>query len=144
PAQAEVDRDVTRGGVGDHLGDDERADLARAALQEAGVLLLPLVEAADAAAQDGAAAVRVLLREVQAAVLDGGDGRHQGELGEAVEVAGGLAVEDGGGVEVLDLAAELDLEGGGVELLDRRDAAAAGTQPLPESPDVLPEGVDRA
>ena len=66
------------------------------------------------------------LREVEAAVLDGRDGGDQGELGEAVQAAGGLGVEDGLGVEVLDLAAEVDLEGGGVELLDRADAALAG------------------
>ena len=60
------------------------------------------------------------LGEVDAAVLDGLDGGDQGELGEAVEAAGGLGVEQLLGVEVLDLAAEVDLEGGGVELLDRR------------------------
>ena len=87
PAQAEVDRDVAGGGVGHHLGDDEGADLAGAAFDVAGVLLLELVEAADAAADDDAAAVRVFLGEVEAAVLDGVHGGDHGELGEAVQPA---------------------------------------------------------
>ena len=37
-----------------------------------------------------------------------------------------FGVEIGLGVEVLDFAAELHLEGGGVELLDQADAALAG------------------
>ena len=48
------------GGVGDHLGDDERADAAGPAVDEAAVLLLELVQAADAAADDDAAADRDL------------------------------------------------------------------------------------
>ena len=54
-----------------------------------------------------------------------------------------LASSDGFRVEVLDLAAEVDLEGGGVELLDRADAAPAGQQRLPERRHVHGERVDR-
>src|SRR5205807_1049970 len=68
PHQAEVDGDIAGGGVGDHLGDDERADLVGPPLQVDGVLVLELVEAADAAADDGAATEGVLAREVQPAV----------------------------------------------------------------------------
>ena len=94
-AQAEVDRDVAGGGVGDHLRDDERADAARAAaLHEAGVLLFEFVQPADAAADDDAAAEGVFLGEVQAAVLDGFEGGDHGELGEAVEPPDGLGVEE--------------------------------------------------
>ena len=59
-AQAELDRDVAGRRVGDHLRDDERADPAGPALDEAAVLLLELVQAADAAADDDAAADRDL------------------------------------------------------------------------------------
>ena len=70
-AQAEMDRDVAGGGVGDHLRDDERADAAGPVLDKAGVLLFEFVEAADAAADDDAAAEGIFLGEVEAAVLDG-------------------------------------------------------------------------
>ena len=114
PHRPEVNRDVAGGRVGDHLGDDERADLAGAALMIAGVLLFELVEAADAAAEDDAAAERIFLAKVEAAVFDGFDGGDQRELGEAVEAARGLAVEILFGIQVLDFAAEVDLEGASV------------------------------
>src|SRR5581483_8077349 len=59
-AQPEVDRNVPRSGVGDHLGDDERTDPPGTVLEVTAVLLLELVEPADAAADDAAAAVRIL------------------------------------------------------------------------------------
>ena len=71
------------------------------------------------------------------------DGR-QGELREAVQPPGRLRIEDGFRLEVLDFAAEMDLEGGRVELLDDADAAAAGAQGRPEARNVRAERVDRA
>src|SRR5262249_59945897 len=82
PAQAVVDGDVPRGGVGHHLGNDERADLGRPGLEILGVLLLVFGQSANAAADDGAAAVGVFAAKIDAAVLDGLDGRGQGKLGE--------------------------------------------------------------
>ena len=55
-----------------------------------------------------------------------------------------LRLDDGLRFEVLDLAAEVDLEGGGVELLDDADAAPAGAQPRPEAGNVRAERVNRA
>src|SRR5262249_36823897 len=46
-------------------------------------------------------------------------------------------------MKALHLAAELDLEGGGVELLNRRDAAATGAQAVPVPLDVEAKRVDR-
>src|SRR5439155_27059628 len=102
------------------------------------------VEAADAAADNGAAAEGVLPAEVQAAVLDGREGRHHRELREAVQAARQPRVQDRLGFEVLDLAPELDLEGSRVELLDRADAAPAGAQPLPVAGQVRRQRIDRA
>src|SRR5207244_1244271 len=86
--QAEVDGNVAGRRVGDHFRDHERADLVRAVLEVAAVLFLKLVQAADAAADDRAAAEGVFPAEIQAAVLDGVDGRHQRELREAVQPPG--------------------------------------------------------
>ena len=94
PHQAELDRDVAAGRVGDHLGDDERADPARARRSCSAVccssnsfsppMPLPMIDAA---------AERVLLGEVDAAVRDRLVGGDQGELREPVELAGRLGVE---------------------------------------------------
>ena len=52
---------------------------------------------------------------------------------------------DFSGSQVLDLAAEFGLEGGGVEQVDETDAAAAGAECLPEVRDVrAAERIDRA
>src|SRR5947209_6896254 len=143
PAQAEMDGDIARGGVGNHLGDDEGADLAGPAVNVVGMLLLELIETANAAADNDAAAVRIFPAEVQAAVLNRRDRRYQGELSEAIEPAGHLGLESRLGIEVLHLAAEVNLEGGGVELFDAADAAPAGAERAPEFLDVRGEGVDR-
>ena len=59
-------------------------------LMIAAVLFFELVEAADAAAEMTPQRIRILAIEVEAAVLDGGRGGHQGELGEAVQPLRGL------------------------------------------------------
>jgi hypothetical protein len=61
PAEAELDADDAAGGVSHHLRDEEGADAVRAALEEDGLLLLDLLESADAAADYAAGAVEVLL-----------------------------------------------------------------------------------
>ena len=56
----------------------------------------------------------------------------QGELREAIEVPRFLDAKPGDRVPVADLAAELDLELGGVEQRERPDAAPPGAQGRPE------------
>ncbi len=90
-AQSEMNGDVARSGVGDHFRNDERADLARPSVQVTTMLLLELIEAADAAAENDAAAERVFPREVDAAVFHGVDGGHESELSETIEPAQVLA-----------------------------------------------------
>ena len=139
-----MDGDIAGRGVGNHLRNDERADAARTAADEARVLFFKLIQAADAAAGDDAATVRVFLAEVDAAVLDGLDGGDQGKLREAVEVAGDLGVEVRFRVEVLDLAAKMNLERRSIDLLDRANAVAAGADCAPELLDIGGQGVDRS
>src|SRR5207237_9105239 len=103
-----------------------------------------LSQAAAGAAGDDARAVRVFLAEVDAAVLDGLNGGDQGKLREAVEMADDLGVEVRFRVEVLDLAAKMNLERRSIDLLDRANAVAAGADCAPELLDIGGQGVDRA
>ena len=64
----------------------------------------------------------------QAGVLDGLDGCRHAEVDEAVHVAGFLARDVLLDLESLHLAGEPDRQGGGIELGDVGDAAAAGQQ----------------
>ena len=82
-----------------------------------------------------AAAERVFLGEVEPAVARRPRRRRPAaNWREAVEPAGRPGVDDRLGVEVLDLAAEVDLEVGGVEQRDGRDAALARRGALASSP----------
>ena len=76
-----MNADVSRGGIGHHFWDDERANAARpAALHEFGVLFFVFGEAANAAADDGAAPKGIFPAEVNAAFLPGIVGSDHGEL----------------------------------------------------------------
>ena len=100
------------------------------------MLLLKLVEPADAGPDNRARPVRIFLAKIEAAVLDRADRCHQGKLGEAVQMAGDLGIQHCLGIEVLDLASKMHLEGRGVELLDQADAVPAGAERLPELLDI--------
>ena len=78
--------------------------------------------------------------------LDGLVGGDHGELAEAVEPLDflGVDVEVVGGVEVADLAAEVDLELGAVEAAERPDAALAGAEAVPELGGFAPRAVTTA
>src|SRR5207247_5287364 len=109
----------------------------------ASMLLLALADATNAAAEDDAAAERVLARDLEAAVPDRFLGRHQRELSEAVQSPGRLGVKQLLGGEVLHLAAEMHLERRGVKLLDRADPALAFDQSLPQDRHADAERADR-
>jgi hypothetical protein len=141
-AEAELDGDVARGRVEHHLGDEEGVGLGRAFLQVADVLLLQLVEPADAAGDDGAAAVLVLLGEVDPAVLPRLHGGGDGDVDERVGAADLLGVEPVGGIEILHLPAEPDLHPVGGELREEGDAALSGEAAFPERGNVVAERSD--
>src|SRR5437588_649800 len=58
-------------------------------------------------------------------------------------MADGFSVEGGLGMKILDLAAEVHLEGGGIELLDRPNAALAGAKTLPVPFQVIGQRIER-
>src|SRR5262245_31331175 len=107
------------------------------------MLLLEFVQPADAAADDDAAAVGILFREIESAVLNGGVRGHHGKLSETVQPMYLLFVYQRFGVEVLYLAAEVDLEFRGVELFDGSDTALACQQRGPEARNLATQRVDR-
>src|SRR5262249_54335390 len=95
------------------------------------MLLFVFGQSANTAADDGAAAERVFPGGVETAVVErlmGGDHR---ELGKAVHAPARFAIEDLLRRPVLDLAADLDLEFRGVDLLDVADTATARNQAIP-------------
>ena len=121
-------------GVGDHLGDDERADRAGPSLSDGECCSSNSFRPPMPLPRMTPQRKRIFAGEIEPAVLHGLHGGHQGELGEAIQAPGRLRRSSHGFrlEPSLDLAAELDLEGGGVELLDRADAALARAQRGPE------------
>ena len=71
-------------------------------------------------------------------------GGHQGELGEAVEPAGRLGVQDGSGLKFLTSPPKWTLKAVVSNCSIGADAAPAGQQGLPEARHVRAERVDRA
>ena len=71
-------------------------------------------------------------REIDPRIVDRRDGGGQGKLCKSIEVPRVLDPEPCDGVPVADLAAELDLELGGVEERERAHAAPTGAQSRPK------------
>src|SRR5205823_6579763 len=95
------------------------------ALQQPGVLLFVLADAADAAADEDSRALRIFLAEVEPAVLHSLDGGGQAELGEAIQAPSQLSIQHFIGIEVAHLAREGNLPVGHVKQIDAADAALA-------------------
>ena len=111
--EAVLDRDFTGGDVGDHLGDEEGVVLGTLFGAVDGIvagLFFEGVDAADTYAEDNADTVLVNGLEVHAAVLDSLHGGHEGILLVEVHLAGFLAVDIVGHLEVLDFAGKLRLK----------------------------------
>src|SRR5262249_27793455 len=106
--------------------------------------LFEFVEPADARAYDRPAAKWAFLAEIDAAVADRVERGHNGELGEAIHSPDVFGVQDGLGMEILDLAAEVDFECRSVEERNGGDAAPPGEQTAPVGRHVVGERVDRA
>jgi hypothetical protein len=126
------------------LGDGERADAIRSLENQPPLLLFDLVETADAGADDGAAHVGIVFREVDPRVLHGVGAGDQCELGEAVDPLYFLRLDVACGGPVVDVAAELHLVVGRVEELDRVNAAFTSKHALPQIPDFEAQGGDGA
>ena len=95
--------------IGDAHRDEERGNTVKSFFQRLGVLAFYNVQAADAAGNIDAAAERVFLIHIQAALPEGFVCRRDGELGEAGEPAGLLTAHQRGRVKILYFAGELNL-----------------------------------
>ena len=131
PLGAEPDRDLAGGEVDDGRGNEERRDLARAALEQRLVLALDRGEPADARRDEDADRRRVLGRDRQPRVVHRELRRRDGVLDEDVHLLDVFLVDELQRVEAPDLRRDLRGEPAGVELRDPRDAARPGQQRAP-------------
>ena len=126
---------VAAGRVEHHLGDQKGGNAVVPLLRHADDLVFNLMQPADAAAENDAAAVRVLLAKVDAGIFHRGMAGDHGELAEAVHPLDLLAVLKSAGplfgIPVADVSAELDPEHLGVDGRQRVNAALARAQELP-------------
>jgi hypothetical protein len=135
---AELHRDPRSTHVRDDRGDRERVDAVRAALDQLVVAVLESLESADAGRDRRAHAIGLRL-DVKARVLLGHARGRDDHLREAVDLPRLAVLDPLRGVEVLELAGEVHGELRRVELQDRRRAALAGGEVLPERLRVVPE-----
>ena len=140
PLEAGADGDVPGGHVADHHGDEEHRHPARAFFQEFLVVFLKGLHPADAAADDDAHPVGVQVLQVGAAVPEGFRGGVEGELAVGVGAALLLAVQNGGGVEILDQGGHGDPQVLGVKTVDFGDSVAAGADAFPGRGGILAHG----
>ena len=124
----EADGDLARGLVDDRLDEEERRDPVRALLQQDLVVLLDRADAADAGADVDAGPVALEVARSMPGIAHGQVRGRQGEPDEGVHLADLLAVDEGQGIEVLDLAADAGGVAGQVEPGQGPDAALAARE----------------
>ena len=142
-ARPELHRDPGGAHVRDDRGDRERIDPVGAAREQLVVAVLEGLEAADSGCDGDAHALGLRLDLDPGVRLRHAGGRDD-HLREAVELPRLAVLDPLGGLEVLQLAREMDGEAGGIELLDRRRAALSRGEVLPEGLGVVSERRHRA
>ena len=150
PADAELDRDLAGWRVGEHVRQHERADPARAALEEGLVAVEQQADAADPGPEHHPEAVGVHVAgdmpvvAEQAGVAQGLARGGHGEVRAAVVAAGVLRIHVVGRLEALHLAGDVDVERRRVEERDAVDPRAAGHQAVPRRLGTDPDRRDDA
>ena len=131
--ESKVDGDVTRSDVGNHLGNEERRKLGTVfnMLAIIGHFVFKSADAADAHTIDDSYAVLVFLLQIHAAVFHSLNGRDDGQLCIAVELAGFLAVNPVVDVQVFNLASKVGLAFRAVKLRNGSGATYTGQKVLP-------------
>ena len=138
-----ADADLAGGEIDDGRGNEERRDLARAAVEQVVVLALDDVESADAGADVDAGALGhffvfdFVVGHAQGFIA-GGDG----QMNKARHLARFLLLDDLQRIEVLDLGGNPAGKGGGVEAGDLLHAALARQQCLPHRVGIIADGAD--
>ena len=129
--EAGVDGDLAGGHVADAGGDIEGRDPVPALLLALVVLCLRDGEAADAAGDNDAAAIRLRFIQREASTVQCLLGGDDGHLGEAAHPLGLWLAHVVLRHEALDLRGQMDLQIGGIELGDGSDAAHTVLHSLP-------------
>jgi hypothetical protein len=142
-ARPEHDRNPPRTEIRDDRRNRERVDAVGAAMDERVVALLERADAADTRRDRGTDAVG-LGPDVETGVLLRLEGGGEDEMREAVHAPRVLAVDPLRRVEVLDLAGEVHLVVGVVELRDLAGPRVAVEQPPPGRLGVVSERRHRA
>jgi len=141
--RSQLHRDPGRAHVRDDRRDRERADAVDAAIEQRQRAFLEGEETADAGC-DRRADPLGLLGDVETGVGLGLPRCRQSHLREAIHSPRLLALDPQGGVEILQLATEIDRVSRGVEKRDRPGAGLAGEQVAPGGLHVVAQRVDQA
>ncbi len=139
-----ADGHMPRRHVGDNHGDHEGRDTIPAPLAPPLVGLAHRLEAADAAGEDDAAAVQILLLPVQSGVGHTLVGGRQRELGKAVHLLGLPLSQQGVQVQIFHLAGQFYLHLRGVIAGDGPNAARPRLHGRPAVRHCIPHRVDCA
>ena len=102
-----ADADVPGGQIDDGGRNEKGRDLARPAVQQAGVLALDHIESADPGADVDAHALGNLGRDLQARSLHGFIRRGQGQVDEAAHLLQFFFFDELQGIEILDFGGDL-------------------------------------
>ena len=122
--------------TGHHIDDggryEEGAQLARAAVDEAAVVLLDETQTADAGADGHADPLRILFVDDEAGIIQCLHPRRHAVLDEEIHLAGFFAVDAVlFGIELFDQACETGRKLAGIKVIDERNAALPVEQGLP-------------
>ena len=150
PADAELDRDLARRRVGEHVRQHERADPTRAALEEGLVAVEQEADAADPGPEHHPEAVRIHVAgdvpvvAQQPGVAQGLARGRDGEVRAAVMAPRVLRIHVVGRLEALHLAGDVDVERCRVEERDAVDPRAARHEAVPRRLGTDPDRRDHA
>ena len=135
--------DLPGGEIDDGRGNEERRDLARAAVQQVGVLALDDVEPADAGADvDAGALGQLFVLDLVVGHLQRFIGGCDGQMNKARHLARFLFFDELQGIEVLHLGGDLAGKLRNVEAGNTLHAALAGQQRLPRLGHSVADGAD--
>ena len=137
------DGNLACGDVRNHLGDEERIEARASFLARQRIVagfFFECTDASDAGAEDDADTVQIFFLYVKTGIAHGLFGYRNGILRVQVHLAGFLAVDVLGCIEVLHLACKLCLEKGSIEMSNRSSPANPVDQILPKLGDCVANG----
>ena len=145
PLALMANADLAGSEIDDGRRNEERRDLARAAVEQVGVLALDDIESTDAGADvDAGALGHLFVLDLVVGHAQGFVAGGDGQMNKARHLARFFLLDELQRVEVLDFGGDLAGKGGGVEAGNALHAALAGEQCLPNFVGVVADGADEA